>query len=150
MYGTFMRHLTARYRLMIGAVLLLAGIIWQLISDKQLDMYAFYIMAAAMLCFVNVIISKISNSEVDFILYLILNMALLIVGFALTESENIDGMVMYGIWGICMVVDWILNAVLISCSGIVKRIVMGFLSALFNVILISAVFIIPILIAVFL
>lgn len=149
MYEKFMSHLTAGYRLMIGAVLLLAGIIWQLVSDKQLDMYAFYIMAAAMLCFVNVIISKMSKSEPDFILFLVLNMAVLIVGFAMTESENIDGMVMYGIWGICVLADWILNAVLITCTGVVKRTVMGFITAVLNVLLISVVFIVPILIAVF-
>lgn len=149
MYEKFMSHLTAGYRLMIGAVLLLAGIIWQLVSDKQLDMYAFYIMAAAMLCFVNVIISKMSKSEPDFILFLVLNMAVLIIGFALTESENIDGMVMYGIWGICVLADWILNAVLITCTGAVKRTVMGFIAAVLNVLLISVVFIVPILIAVF-
>lgn len=149
MYEKFMSHLTAGYRLMIGAVLLLAGIIWQLVSDKQLDMYAFYIMAAAMLCFVNVIISKMSKSEPDFILFLVLNMAVLIVGFAMTESENIDGMVMYGIWGICVLADWILNAVLITCTSAVKRTVMGFITAVLNVLLISVVFIVPILIAVF-
>lgn len=150
MYEKIMSQLTPAFRLMTGVVLFLVGIIWQLASGKTLDMYAFYILAAAMLCFCNVIMCKISKSEADIILYMVLNMAVLIVGFALTESENISGVVMYSIWVLCVVADWIVNAVLFSCESILKRIAVGFVTMLFNVVLIAIVFIVPILIGAFL
>ena len=51
MYEKFVKWLTPGINLLFGIVLLLIGIIWQVLSNKPLDMYAFYIMAAAMICF---------------------------------------------------------------------------------------------------
>lgn len=150
MYEKIMKQLTPMYRAMIGVVALLVGIPWQIASEKTLDMGAFFIMAAAMLCFVNAFIYKVMECETDIILYLVLNMALLIVWFSLTVSEEITtGVVMYTVWGLCVVAVWIVNTVLISCEDIFKRIVMGFLTTLFNVILIAVVFVVPVLITVF-
>ncbi len=150
MYEKIMKQLTPTYRAMIGVIALLVGIPWQIVSEKTLDMGAFFIMAAAMLCFVNAFIYKVMECETDIILYLALNMALLIVWFSLTVSEEVTtGVVMYTVWGLCVAADWIVNTVLISCEDIFKRIVMGFLTTLFNVIFIAVVFVVPILIAVF-
>lgn len=149
MYEKMEKLLTPPVRLGVALVLFLAGVIWQIASGKTLDMYAFYIMSAAMLCVVNVLICKISKSETNFILYLVINLAVLIVGFALTESENITGVVLYGAWGICGAVDWVINAVLVRCEDILKRIVMGFVASVLNILFIAVVFIVPILLAVF-
>lgn len=148
MYEKIMKQLTPVYRAMIGVVILLVGILWQIVSEKTLDMYAFYVMAAAMFCFVNAFIYKVMECETDIVLYLVLNMAVLIVTVALTGSADITGVVMYTVWGICVAVAWIVNTVLISCEDIFKRIVMGFLATLFNVLLVVVAFMAPVLIEV--
>ena len=149
MYGKIMKQLTIGIRLMTGIALLLVGVIWQMLSEKTLDMYAFYFMAAAMLCFVNVIIEKAANGTSDPARYLILNMIVLVVGFVLTGSDFATGMVMYCIWGLCLIADWVVNTVLISCDGMTKRIVMGFAAMFLNVLLIGVVFMVPVLVEAF-
>lgn len=149
MYEKLLKQLTVGCRCMIGAVLLLGGIVWQILSGKTLDMYAFYIMAAAMLCFVNVITEKMMKAKVDPVLYLLINMLLLIIGFVISESEMVDGTMMYTIWGVCVILDWVANAILLRCEGIAKRVVVGLIATLLNILLIGAVFIIPVLITVF-
>lgn len=148
-YEKLMEKLTPKYRLLIGAVLLVVGVIRQAVSGKPLDMYAFYLMAAAMICLVQVLIAKASKSNIDFILYLLINLLILIVGFIISESESVTGVVMYTTWAFCVVADWIANIFLTKCDDIIKRIVMGFVAALLNVIFIAIVFIVPILMAAF-
>lgn len=74
MYEKFVKWLTPGINLMFGIVLLLIGIIWQVLSNKPLDMYAFYIMAAAMICFNWGIVLKISKATIDPASFIILNM----------------------------------------------------------------------------
>ncbi len=150
MYEKIEEMLTPACRLMIALVLFLAGLIWQIASGKTLDMYAFYIMSAAMLCVITVMITRFFRLETDFILYLVLNLAVLIIGFALTEMDSITGIRLYSVWGICIAVDWGINAVLLRCEDILKRIVMGFVVSVLNLILIAIIFMVPILLAVFL
>lgn len=149
-YERFMKQWNAKYRLLTGLVLFLTGMIVQLLSDKTLDMYAFYLMAAAVLCVSNVLIRKISRGDADFILHVILNLIILIVGFLLAQSEYISGTVMYTAFVICLVADWIANAILLQCDDILKRIVMGFLDMVINAVFIAVVFMVPVLIKVFL
>lgn len=149
MYEKLEKLLTPVCRLLIALVLFLAGLIWQLLSGKTLDQYPYYVMCAAALCVVHVIICKLARSEADFILYVVLNLAVLILGFALTEMESITGVVLYSVWGICVAVDWIINAVLLRCDNIFKRIVMGFVSSVLNVIFFGILFIVPILLSIF-
>ncbi len=149
MYERFMKQWNAKYRLLTGLVLFLVGMILQLISKKTLDMYAFYMMSAAVLCVANVLIQKIAKADVDFVLYLVLNMAVLIVGFALAGSDGIQGTVLYTTIAICAVVDWVLNTILLQCDDILKRIVMGFVDMLLNVVVIAVVFMVPVLMAAF-
>lgn len=148
MYEKLQKALTPTSRLLTGLVLFLVGLIWQIASDKTLDMYAFYFMSAAVLCVMNVLVCKMTKSDTDFILYLVLNMAVVIIGISLTASDSVSGTMMYGTWAICVAVDWIVNAVLIKCE-ILKRIVMGFVVTILNILAIGIVFIIPILISVF-
>lgn len=146
MYEKIMKQLTPVCRAMIGVVAFLAGSIWQLVSDKTLDMLTFFVMAAAMFCFVNAFIDRVMECKTDFILYLALNMAVLIVGISLIiGSEDITGVRMYSLLGICVAVDWIVNTVLISREDIFKRIVMGFVTTLFHVVLVAVVFMVPVL-----
>ncbi len=149
MYEKIMKQLTPMYRAMIGIVAVLVGLPWQIASKKTLDMYAFFIMAAAMFCFVNAFIYKVMECETDFILYLALNMAVLIVGISLVGTEDISSVRMYTLLAICVAVDWIVNTVLITREDIFKRIVMGFLTTLFNVVLVAVVFFVPVLVSVF-
>lgn len=149
MYEKLVKRLTMPVQMMTGGVLLLAGIVWQILSGKILDMYAFYIMAAAVLCFTQVIVSKLSKGTMDPVKYILLNMFVLIAGFALTESDRMEGMVLYTLWGLCLVADWIINALLINCEGAAKRAVMGFAAMILNLLLIGMVFMIPVIIAAF-
>lgn len=149
MYEKLVKRLTMPVQMMTGGVLLLAGIVWQILSGKILDMYAFYIMAAAVLCFTQVIVSKLSKGTMDPVKYILLNMFVLIAGFALTESDRMEGMVLYTLWGLCLVADWIINALLINCEGAAKRAVMGFAAMILNLLLIGVVFMIPVLMAAF-
>lgn len=149
MYGKLVKRLTVPVRMMTGGVLLLAGIVWQLLSGKILDMYAFYIMAAAVLCFTQVIVSKLSKGTFDPVKYILLNMLVLIAGFALTESDRTEGTVLYTLWGVCLAADWIVNALLLDCEGAAKRGVMGFTAMILNLVLIGMVFMVPVLIAAF-
>lgn len=149
MVDKWMRQLTPGIRAMIGAVLFLAGLIWQFVSRKTLDMYAFYIMSAAILCITNIMAEKMSKGACNLIPYVLLNMAVMITGFSLSASEAVEGMVMYGVWGICVLADWVVNAGLLRCDGIAKRVLIGFLTTLLNVLFIGIVFMIPVLIAAF-
>lgn len=147
MYENLKKNLTTGVRLMTGVVFLLVGIIWQIISHKTLDMYAFYIMAAGALCFVQVILAKLSGAQMDLVGYVVLNMIVLIAGFAISGAGWFEGMVLYGIWGICLLVDWVLNIALVTCEGMAKRGVMGFVAVVLNVVLIGVLFMIPVLMA---
>lgn len=149
-YERFMKQWNAKCRLLTGLVLFLIGLIIQLLSDKTLDMYAFYMMSAAMMCVTNVLICKMVKGDADFILHVVLNLAILIVGFLLAESEMISGTVMYTAFAICLVADWVVNAILLPCDDLLKRIVMGFFDMLINVFFVAVVFIIPIMMKVFL
>ena len=149
MYEKFVKWLTPGINLMFGIVLLLIGIIWQVLSNKPLYMYAFYIMAAAMICFNRGIVLKISKATIDPASFIILNMLIVILGVVFTESDWADGMVMYAVWGICLLIDWVVNAILLRCDGVAKRIVMGFVSVLINMLLIGMAFFVPVLIEAF-
>lgn len=139
---------TPGFRLLTALVLLMAGLIWQIASGKVLDMYAFYIMSAAMLSLASVILAKLSRTDNHFILYVLLNIVVLITGVALTGSGGFTGVVLYSIWGICVIADWVINTVLLSCEDILKRVVMGFVAAVVNIMLVAIVFMIPILLQV--
>lgn len=149
MYEKITKQMTPVIRMMAGGVLLLVGIIWQICSRKTLDMYAFYMMAAAMLCFTNVIMSKLTKETIDPIRYLLLNVVVMIAGFAVMGSDAVSEAVKYGVLVVCFLAGWAGNAVLIKCDGVAKRVVMGAVAMLFNILLIGIVFMIPILIAVF-
>lgn len=148
MYEKIEKMTTPGFRLLTALVLFIAGLIWQIASGKVLDMYAFYIMSAAMLSLASVILAKLSRAGNHFILYVILNIVVLIAGVALTSFGGFTGVVLYSIWGTCVIVEWILNAVLLQCEDILKRVVMGFVAAVVNLILVAIVFMIPILLQV--
>ena len=76
-------------------------------------------------------------------------MLIVILGVVFTESDWADGMVMYAVWGICLLIDWVVNAILLRCDGVAKRIVMGFVSVLINMLLIGMAFFVPVLIEAF-
>lgn len=142
MYNKILEHLTTGCRALIAAVLLIAGIIWQAAAGKLLDQTAFYLMAAAMLCFATVIFTK---CKPDMIRYVIGNMILLIIGFLLGESDTIDGTVLYTLWIVCLLADWGLNIYLLKLESIGKRIGLGALAMIVNVLLIAVVYLVPIL-----
>ena len=100
-------------------------------------------MAAAIFCFTSVIVPKLAKVPVHPMFYVVFNLAVLIIGFAVTGSDQLTGVVLFGFWAAC------LNALLLPCGGAVKRIVMGFVSLLLNVILVGVVFMIPVLLAAF-
>jgi len=145
MYEKIEKMTTPGFRLLTALVLFVAGIIWQIASGKVLDMYAFYIMSAAMLSLASVILAKLSRAGNNFILYIILNMVVLIAGVALTGSDGFTGVVLYSMWGVCVIIEWVINAVLLQCEDILKRVVMGFVAAVVNILLIAIVFMIPVL-----
>ncbi len=148
MYEKIQKMATPGFRLLTALVLLVVGLIWQITSGKVLDMYAFYIMSAAMFSLASVILAKLSRTDNHFILYVIFNMVVLIVGVALTGSGGFSGVVLYSIWGICVIAEWVVNAVLLPCEDILKRVVMGVVAAAVNLILVAIVFMIPILLQV--
>lgn len=149
MYEKIVKQMTPGVRMMTGGVLFLAGIVWQLCSRKTLDMYAFYMMAAAILCFTNVILSKITKEMVDPVRYLLLNLVVMIAGFAFMGSDAVEGVMRYGIVASCFLAGWAGNAALIKCDGVAKRIAMGMIAMVLNVVLIGVVFMVPVLLAAF-
>ena len=90
-------------RLMTGVILLLVGLLWQILSGKTLDRYAFYIMAAAILFFIQVIVERMAGEQVDPIQFILFNLVVLIAGFAVTGAGWFEGMTLYGFWGLCFV-----------------------------------------------
>lgn len=147
MYEKMIKNLTTGMRLMTGVILLLVGLLWQILSGKTLDRYAFYIMAAAILFFIQVIVERMAGEQVDPIQFILFNLVVLIAGFAVTGAGWFEGMTLYGFWGLCFVGDWILNISLISCEGMAKRGVLGFITVVLNVVLVGAAFMIPVLMA---
>lgn len=145
----FVKQFTPGIRAMVGGVLFLAGLIWQFASNKTLDMYAFYMMSAGILCFTNVFAEKMSKGTSSPVPFILLNMAVMITGFSLSASTAVEGVVMYGVWGICVIVDWVVNAVLLNDDSMGRRIAFGFVTTLLNVILIGIVFMVPVVIAAF-
>lgn len=150
MYEKLMKQLTPLYRAMIGIVALLVGMVWLIASEETLDIYAFFIMVAAGFCLVNAFVEKVTACRTDLILWVVLNLAVIIVCFWILESEDIAGVRMYTLLGICAAADWVINTILISCETMFRRIVMGFVAALFHVIYTVAAFMLPILANVFL
>lgn len=148
MYEKIEKMMTTGFRLLTALVLFVAGFIWQTASGKILDMYAFYIMSAAMLSLASVILAKFCAAGNHFIPYVIFNMVVLIAGVVLTGFGGFTGAVLYSIWGICVVAEWVINAILLQCEDILKRIVMGFAAAVVNIILVAVVFMIPVLLQV--
>ena len=148
MYEKIERMTTPGFRLLTALVLFIVGLIWQIASGKVLDMYAFYIMSAAMLSLASVILAKLSRAGNHFIFYVILNIVVLVAGVALTSFGGFTGVVLYSVWGICVIAEWIVNAVLLQCEDILKRVVMGFVAAVVNLILVAIVFMIPVLLQV--
>lgn len=147
MYEKIIKNLTTGVRLMTGVILLLTGLVWQILSGKTLDRYAFYIMAAAILFFVQIIVEKMAGESVDPVQFILFNLVVLIAGFAVTGAGWFEGMTLYGFWGLCLVGDWILNISLIPCKGMAKRGVLGFVTVALNVVLVGAAFMIPVLMA---
>lgn len=135
--------------MLTGGVLMIAGIVWQLCSQKALDMYAFYMMAAAVFCLTSVIVPKLAKVPVNPMSYIVGHLVILIIGFAVTGSDQLTGMALFGFWAVCLIAAWIMNAFFLPCEGAAKRIMMGFVSMFLNVILIGIVFMIPVLIAAF-
>lgn len=147
MYEKIIKNLTTGVRLMTGVILLLTGLVWQILSGKTLDRYAFYIMAAAILFFIQIIVEKMAGESVDPVQFILFNLVVLIAGFAVTGAGWFEGMTLYGFWGLCFVGDWILNISLIPCEGMAKRGVLGFVTVVLYVVLVGAVFMIPVLMA---
>ena len=145
MYEKIEKMTTAGFRLLTALVLFVAGLIWQIASGKVLDMYAFYIMSAAMLSLSSVILAKFCAAGNHFIPYVIFNMVVLVAGVVLTSSGGFTGVVLYSIWGICGIVGWVVNYVLLQCEDILKRVVMGFVAVVLNLIFAAIVFMIPVL-----
>ena len=143
MYEKIEKMMTTGFRLLTALVLFVAGFIWQTASGKILDMYAFYMLSLA-----SVILAKLCAAGNHFIPYVIFNMVVLIAGVVLTGSGGFTGIVLYSIWGICGIVEWVINAILLQCEDILKRIVMGFVAAVMNIILVAVVFMIPVLLQV--
>lgn len=150
MYEQLLERLTPKIRIWTGIVLLVAAFIRQQFSEKALDMYAYYIGLAAVLCFAHILVCRIAKAEADVILFVVLNLAVVITGFALSGSEYITGAVRYGMWGICAAADWVINAVLIQCKDVLKKIVMGFVITLITIFLAAILFVGPVLIYAFL
>lgn len=142
MFEKIEARLTTGCRAGIALILLIAGIIWQVCSEKLLSQGAYYLMATAMFCFVTVILTKWKPHMIQ---YVIFNMILLIVILLLGEAETIEGTVMYTLWILCLLGDWALNAWLLKAESIGKRIGLGALAMFLNVILAGAVYLIPIL-----
>ncbi|MGN1205663.1 MAG: hypothetical protein ACI4SQ_01605, partial [Eubacterium sp.] len=63
----------------------------------------------------------------------------------LGESEIITGTVMYTLWIVCLLADWGLNVYLLKVEKIGKRIGLGALAMIVNVLLIAIVYLVPIL-----
>ncbi len=155
MYEKVEKQMTPRVRLMTGAVLFLTGLIWQIASGKTLDMYAYYFMSASTLCLSGVIMAKISKAELRFFPFIFINMTLLIVVEVIATAtvpveEPLDSMgmtVQIGIFVIGILLGWAVNAFLLSCDRISKRVGMGLVTTILNVILFGIIFMIPVLIA---
>lgn len=144
MYNKILEHLTTGCRALIAAVLLIAGD--HLAGSRPENCWIrrpFYLMAAAMLCFATVIFTK---CKPDMIQYVIGNMIVLIMGFLLGESDTIDGTVLYTLWIVCLLADWGLNIYLLKLENIGKRIGLGALAMIVNVLLIAVVYLVPILV----
>ena len=78
--------------------------------------------------------------------YVIGNMIVLIMGFLLGESDTIDGTVLYTLWIVCLLADWGVNIYLLKLENIGKRIGLGALAMIVNVLLIAVVYLVPILV----
>lgn len=149
MYQKFEQQMTNKVRLLTALVLFMGGMIWQLASEKVLDMYAFYILAAAFVTLSSVIVGKMSGTTPGFLSYVLGNMLLVIAGFSITSMDIVDGVTMYMIWGICVVADWIVNAVVLPCESTIKRVIMGLAATMIHILLIGIVFVGAVLLQVF-
>ncbi len=149
MYENFLEKVTPKIRLIIAGALMLVGVVYQKLSPKTLDMYAFYIMAAAILMAVSVIICKISSGKMDPFFYTVLNLIVLVFEFNITAWDRWEGIVLYSIWILGVVASFIIGAVVLENVEILKRILMGLLSAVLNVVGLAVCYFVPVILQVF-
>ncbi len=134
----------------VAGVCMVSGLLKMILSRRMLDQLGYYFLAMGLLILISLLIEKISGGTMNYIWFTLITMFLFIVGVELSESGWFDGTIKYTIWGIFLVVDWIVNSVLLQHDEILKKIFMGLITTLLNVVILGVAFFIPVLIHAFL
>ncbi len=135
-------------KMIIGAILLAAGIVGQLLSGRTLAQIPFVLMGAGLMCFVNALFSKIASCNIHLLLYLIINIAAMELAIAIAGADVLDSTTLYGAWVGCGVAAWIFQIALMKTEGGVRRVVLSFCETLFSAVALVAAFVVPIFLSV--
>lgn len=150
------RILTNGKKMIVGALLLLAGMIAQSFSTKTLAQIPFLFMALGLMCFVNALISKISGCNINLFLFLAIQLAAVEAGLVLTSyqipgsTQELDSMTVALIWLACIAAAWILQIFVIRRSGAKKGAALAALAMFLSVVAALAAFVVPILLSILL
>lgn len=150
------RILTNGKKMIVGALLLLAGMIAQSFSTKTLAQIPFLFMAMGLMCFVNALISKISGCNINLFLFLAIQLAAVEAGIVLTSyqipgsTQELDSMTVALIWLACIAAAWILQIFVIRRSGAKKGVALAALAMFLSVVAALAAFVVPILLSILL
>ncbi|MCH5265016.1 MAG: hypothetical protein J1F02_03895 [Lachnospiraceae bacterium] len=131
-------------KMIIGGLLLLAGIIGQILSDRTLEQIPFILMSAGLMCFVNTLFSKLTDYNIHLLLFLVINIVAMEIGLTITAADIIEGVTLYSVWVICGIAAWIFQAMILKIEGSAKRAVLSFFETLLSVLALGAALFLPI------
>lgn len=141
-------------KMIVGALLLLAGMIAQSFSTKTLAQIPFLLMAMGLICFVNALVSKMSGCNINLFLFLAIQLVALEAGLVLTSyqipgsTQELDSMTVAFIWIACIVIAWILQIFVMRKAGVTKGIALAAFAMFLSVVAALAAFVVPIILSV--
>lgn len=131
-------------KMILGSGFLLIGIIGQALSGAILEQGPFLFMSIGLMCFVNALFSRLASSNINLLLYLMINLLAAEIGIGITASDTLEGVTLYLVWFLCVILAWVLQIFQIHIPEAPRRAVLAFFETILSLIALAAVFLIPI------
>lgn len=141
-------------KMIVGALLLVGGMMAQSFSSKTLAQIPFLFMAMGLMCFVNALLSKISGKNINLFLCLAVQLAALELGLAMTSyhlpgtAEEPDTMTISLIWVSLILAVWFLLGFILRRAGVSRFMALAALMVFLSALAALAAFIVPIFLSV--
>ena len=141
-------------KMIVGALLLLFGMIVQSFPAKTLAQIPFLCMAMGLMCFVNALVSRITRQNINLFLFLAVQLAALEFGLSLTvyqlpgTGEELDASVISVIWIVCILAAWQLLGLVFRRNGVSRWMAFAALAMFLCALAALVAFVVPIVLSV--